>query len=132
MFVLARQVHGEAKPSGHGAGRTAQTYGVAMSLASRVARLPKPPSADAGQAPEVVGRARQLREITALLGQGPAAGRALLLSGEPGVGKSALLGEVVRVLSGAGARVLSAVGVRFESELAYAGLHQLLLPLNDR
>ncbi|MFL6000835.1 MAG: AAA family ATPase [Streptomyces sp.] len=103
-----------------------------MSLASRVARLPKSPSADAGQAPEVVGRARQLREITALLGQGPAAGRALLLSGEPGVGKSALLGEVVRVLSGAGARVLSAVGVRFESELAYAGLHQLLLPLNDR
>ncbi len=67
-----------------------------------------------------------------LLGPGTAAGRALLLSGEPGVGKSVLLGEVARVMSGAGARVLSAVGVRFEAELAYAGLHQLLLPLNDR
>jgi DNA-binding CsgD family transcriptional regulator len=103
-----------------------------MSLGSRVERLPKTAAADAGQHPVVVGRARQLREITALLGQGSATGRALLLSGEPGVGKSALLGEIARVMSGAGARVLSAVGVRFESELAYAGLHQLLLPLNDR
>jgi DNA-binding CsgD family transcriptional regulator/tetratricopeptide (TPR) repeat protein len=103
-----------------------------MSLGSRVERLPKTPAVDAGQHPVVVGRARQLREITALLGQGTATGRALLLSGEPGVGKSALLGEVARVMSGAGARVLSAVGVRSESELAYAGLHQLLLPLNDR
>ncbi|WP_406171734.1 AAA family ATPase [Streptomyces canus] len=103
-----------------------------MSLGSRVERLPRTAAADAGQHPVVVGRARQLREITALLGQGSAGSRALLLSGEPGVGKSALLGEVARVMSGAGARVLSAVGVRFESELAYAGLHQLLLPLNDR
>ncbi|MET9457469.1 AAA family ATPase [Streptomyces canus] len=103
-----------------------------MSLGSRVERLPRTPVADAGQRPELVGRARQLREITTLLGQGSADSRALLLSGEPGVGKSALLGEVARVMSGAGARVLSAVGVRFESELAYAGLHQLLLPLNDR
>jgi DNA-binding CsgD family transcriptional regulator len=80
----------------------------------------------------VVGRARQLQEITALLGQGTARGRALLLSGEPGVGKSVLLGEVARVMSEAGARVLSAAGVRSEAELAYAGLHQLLLPLYDR
>ncbi|MGI5460783.1 AAA family ATPase [Streptomyces sp. CA-249302] len=95
-----------------------------MSLGSRVERLPR--------THEVVGRARQLREITALLGQDPAGGRALLLSGEPGVGKSVLLGEVARVMSGAGAQVLTAVGVRFEAELAHAGLHQLLLPLNDR
>ncbi|MCX4766756.1 AAA family ATPase [Streptomyces sp. NBC_01275] len=80
----------------------------------------------------MVGRARQLQEIKALLGPGTAAGRALLLSGEPGVGKSVLLGEVARAMSGVGAQILSAVGVRFEAELAYAGLHQLLLPLNDR
>ncbi|MCX4854119.1 AAA family ATPase [Streptomyces canus] len=103
-----------------------------MSLGTRVERLPQTPAVDAGQPPVVVGRARQLREITELLGQGSAAGRALLLSGAPGVGKSALLEEVAKVMSGAGARVLSAVGVRSESELAYAGLHQLLLPLNDR
>ncbi|MGX9883387.1 ATP-binding protein [Streptomyces sp. NPDC002276] len=89
-------------------------------------------AADGGRRLEMVGRARQLREIKALLGQGTTAGRALLLSGEPGVGKSMLLGEVGRGASGAGSRVLSAVGVRFETELAYAGLHQLLVPLNDR
>ncbi|MFJ5303199.1 AAA family ATPase [Streptomyces sp. NPDC088350] len=88
--------------------------------------------ADGGPPPEVVGRARQLQEIRALLGPVTAAGRPLLLSGEPGVGKSVLLGEVARAMSGAGAHVLSAVGVRFEAELAYAGLHQLLSPLNDR
>ncbi|MFF0013197.1 AAA family ATPase [Streptomyces sp. NPDC005374] len=103
-----------------------------MSLGSRVERSPRTPSADTGQPLEVVGRVRQLREITALFGQGSAAGRALLLSGEPGVGKSVLLGEVARVMSEEGARVLRAAGVRSEAELAYAGLHQLLLPLNDR
>ncbi|WP_427917303.1 AAA family ATPase [Streptomyces sp. cg40] len=88
--------------------------------------------ADGGRPLEMVGRARQLREIKALLGQGTTAGRALLVSGEPGVGKSMLLGEVGRAATGAGSRVLSAVGVPFETELAYAGLHQLLVPLNDR
>src|ERR1044072_3272824 len=127
-----RPVHGETKPSGRRAGRTVQTYGVVMSLGTRVERLPQTPAVAAGQPPVVVGRARQLREITELLGQGSAAGRALLLSGAPGVGKSALLGEVARAMSGSGGRVLSPVGVRSESELAYAGLHQLLLPLNDR
>ncbi|MEU1518673.1 AAA family ATPase [Streptomyces sp. NPDC005811] len=102
-----------------------------MSLGSGVEQSPRTPVADAGR-PEVVGRARQLQEITTLLGRGSAAGCALLLSGDPGVGKSVLLGEVARVMSEAGTRVLSAVGVRSEAELAYAGLHQLLLPLNDR
>ena len=88
--------------------------------------------ADGSPPLEVVGRARQLQEIMALLGPGTTAGPALLLSGEPGVGKSVLLGEIARVISGEGAQVLSAAGVRFEAELAYAGLHQLLLPLNDR
>jgi predicted ATP-dependent serine protease len=55
---------------------------------------------------EVVGRARQLQEIMALLRPGTAAGRALLLSGEPGVGKSVLLGEIARVMSREGAQVL--------------------------
>lgn len=87
---------------------------------------------DGGSPPEVVGRARQLEEITALLGPGMVHGRALLLSGEAGVGKSVLLDEIARIMSATGARVLSATCVRFEAELAYAGLHQLLLPLNDR
>ncbi|MFI5557427.1 ATP-binding protein [Streptomyces sp. NPDC051738] len=100
-----------------------------MSLRSRAER----PADANGDAPYgLVGRAQQLQQITALLGPGTVEGRALLLSGEPGVGKSALLGEVAEVMAATGARVLSAAGVRSEAELAYAGLHQLLFSLSDR
>ncbi|MGW0581729.1 AAA family ATPase [Streptomyces sp. NPDC002920] len=106
-----------------------------MSLASRATR-PAPAagrvSFDGLSPPEVVGRARLLQEITAFLGPGTAGGRALLLSGEPGVGKTVLLRETAEVMASAGALVLPAAGVQFETELAYAGLHQLLFPLNDR
>ncbi|RSM58332.1 LuxR family transcriptional regulator [Actinoplanes sp. ATCC 53533] len=51
----------------------------------------------------------------------------LVLRGEPGVGKSALLEHVVE--RAAGCRVLRAAGVESEMELAYAGLHQLCVPL---
>jgi DNA-binding CsgD family transcriptional regulator len=55
---------------------------------------------------------------------------ALVVRGDPGVGKSALLGYA---LERAGAlRVVRAIGVDSEIELAFAGLHQLCAPLLDR
>lgn len=54
----------------------------------------------------------------------------LLLRGEAGVGKSALLDYVAEHASGG--RVLRAAGVQSEMELAYAGLHQLCAALLDR
>ena len=52
---------------------------------------------------------------------------ALLIRGEPGVGKSALLQDA---RAGAtGMRVLSAQGLESEAPLAFAGLHQLLRPV---
>jgi len=65
------------------------------------------------------------------------ASRVLVLSGEPGVGKSALLRCLSdRVASeagrGGGWGVVSAVGAESEMELAYSGLHQLCAPLLDR
>src|SRR5579863_2713582 len=55
--------------------------------------------------------------------------RVLVVRGEPGVGKSALL----EYLAGraAGCRVVRAAGVESEMELAFAGLHQLLAPVLD-
>jgi len=47
----------------------------------------------------------------------------LVVRGEPGIGKSALLDYVVQNASGC--RVARASGVQYEMELAYAGLHQL-------
>ncbi len=57
-------------------------------------------------------------------------GRVLVLHGDPGVGKSALLEHLVR--KAAGCRVIRAAGVESEMELAYAALHQLCLPMVDR
>ena len=56
--------------------------------------------------------------------------RVLLLRGEAGVGKTALLEYLIDRASGL--RVLRTVGVDSEMELAYASLHQLCAPLADR
>jgi hypothetical protein len=56
--------------------------------------------------------------------------RALVIRGEPGVGKTALLEYVVERATGC--RVAQAAGVQAEMELAFAGLHQLCAPMLDR
>jgi hypothetical protein len=55
--------------------------------------------------------------------------RVLVVRGEPGVGKSALLEYAVE--SASGLRVVRAAGVESEMELAFAGLHQLVSPMLD-
>src|SRR6476659_3316657 len=57
-------------------------------------------------------------------------GRVLVVRGEAGVGKSALLEYVAG--AAAGMRVARAVGVESEMELAFAGLHVLCAQLLDR
>ena len=56
--------------------------------------------------------------------------RSLVLRGEAGIGKTALLRYLIE--SAAGLKVVRAVGVESEMELAYASLHQLCGPLLDR
>ncbi|POM26772.1 putative HTH-type transcriptional regulator [Actinomadura rubteroloni] len=75
------------------------------------------------------GRDEEQRRIAALLA-GAREGRsgALVLRGEAGIGKTALLDAVVEP----GLRVLRATGVEAEAELAFAGLSQLLWPVRDR
>ncbi|MFI7708060.1 AAA family ATPase [Nonomuraea sp. NPDC049480] len=55
--------------------------------------------------------------------------RSLVLRGEPGVGKSALLEYLIA--QAGGIRVLRAAGVRYEMELPYAAMHQLCAPLME-
>jgi DNA-binding CsgD family transcriptional regulator len=54
----------------------------------------------------------------------------LVVRGEPGIGKTALLQQLVDGASDL--RTVRAVGVESEMELAFAGLHQLCVPLLDR
>src|SRR5882672_7095212 len=56
--------------------------------------------------------------------------RVLVVRGEPGIGKSALLEYVAERASGC--RVARAAGVQSEMELAFAGLQQLCAPMLDR
>jgi DNA-binding CsgD family transcriptional regulator len=53
--------------------------------------------------------------------------RCLVIGGEPGIGKTALVEDAVA--AAADFRVLRAVGVESEAELPYAGAHQLCRPL---
>ena len=57
-------------------------------------------------------------------------GSALVLRGEAGVGKTALLNEAVRAANGT--RVLRALAVQSETDVPFAALHQLLAPVVDR
>jgi predicted ATPase len=76
----------------------------------------------------LVGRREELRQIGGLLAA-VKRGRsgALVLVGEPGIGKSALLEETAR--RARGMRIVRASGVESESELPYAGLLTLSRPI---
>ena len=54
-----------------------------------------------------------------------------MVRGEPGVGKTVLLDYLAGGASSSGCRVVRAVGVQSEMELAFAGLHQLCAPMLD-
>ena len=56
----------------------------------------------------------------------------LVVRGEPGIGKTVLLDYAVSRASASGFRVVRGWGVESEMELAFAGLHQLCVPLLGR
>src|SRR5208283_4368124 len=56
---------------------------------------------------------------------------ALVLRGETGVGKTALLDETVAAATAAGLQTARLTGVEPETQLGYAGLHRFLLPFAD-
>ncbi len=81
-------------------------------------------------APRLIGRAAELEVLSGLLDRVAERGGALVVRGEPGVGKTVLLDSL---LAGATGWVIARVaGVESEMELAFAGLHQLCGPFLDR
>jgi DNA-binding CsgD family transcriptional regulator len=80
-------------------------------------------------APELVGRASEILVVEALLAGIADGSGSLLVLGDPGIGKSALVEAASRHAGDGGIRVLACAGVPSEAQFSFAGLHQLLRPV---
>ena len=90
-----------------------------------------PDSRSSGRAVKLIDRhaeQAQLMQLVEAVLNGES--RALMVRGDPGVGKTALLDFLAG--EAAGCRVLRVTGVQSEMELAFAGLHQLCAPVMSR
>src|SRR3989442_2062915 len=77
----------------------------------------------------LVGRDAETELLDTLIAGLGDGGVALVVRGDAGMGKSAMLQRVRERAAATGARTLTTVGVESEAELAFAGLHQLLHPV---
>ena len=82
---------------------------------------------------DIVGRRAEREAVDDLLARARSGhSGALVLRGEAGIGKTALLEHARGTAGASGFRVECSVGVEAESDFAFAGLHQLCVPLLDR
>jgi DNA-binding CsgD family transcriptional regulator len=77
----------------------------------------------------LIGRDLDLGELYSLVDRAPERGGAMVVRGEAGIGKSALLAATGQRARERGMLILTASGVQSEANLPFAGLHQLLLPV---
>ena len=81
----------------------------------------------------LVGRSVEREALGALLARAADGfGGALVLRGEAGVGKTALLDETVAAAAAGGMRTVRVAGLEAEAQLRYAAMHRFLLPFADR
>jgi DNA-binding CsgD family transcriptional regulator len=80
----------------------------------------------------LLGRDAETELLGSLLDGIHSSGGALVLRGEPGIGKSRLLATAAALAHERDMATLSTTGVSSEARLAFSGLHQLLRPVRDR
>src|SRR3954464_4998674 len=80
----------------------------------------------------LLGRVHEQTLLTSLLDGVATRGQALVLRGDPGIGKSRLLSEAARTARERGMHGLYLTGVQSEANLPFAGLHQMLRPVRER
>jgi predicted ATPase len=80
-------------------------------------------------AQELIGRREELGALAELIDEGSVRGATLVVCGDAGIGKSALLQAARGTARARGFRVLTSVGVQSEAQLPFAGLHQVLRPV---
>ena len=82
---------------------------------------------------ELLGRRVEFEEVSRLLSRAQAGSSGVLVvRGEAGIGKTALVEQAGDTAARSGFRVQSAVGSESETQFAFAGLHQLRAPVMDR
>src|SRR4051812_32435642 len=120
-----RGITGVATPGTWVAGTSASGM---RSLSGRSVAARLGPMAPDGRGPPLLGRAEECAQLERLLDDVRAGSSAVLVvRGEPGIGKTALLNHVAE--RAADCRVVRVAGVESEMEIAFAGLHQLCAPL---
>jgi DNA-binding CsgD family transcriptional regulator len=77
----------------------------------------------------LIGHDKDLQILRSFVDLAAVQGAALLLTGDAGVGKTALIEDVAAYAAGGGTRVLRAAGAEFEAGISFAGLNQILCPL---
>lgn len=80
---------------------------------------------------QLIGRDRELAQLSSFTADSAVHGEALLIVGDAGIGKTVLLTAAAEAAAAAGTRVLRCAGVEFEATVSFAALHQLLYPLQD-
>ena len=80
-------------------------------------------------AQQLIGRDAEVERLNDLVNRLHERGGALVISGEAGIGKSAMLAHVREQALSVGSTVLETAGAESEAELGFAGLHQLLFPV---
>ena len=80
----------------------------------------------------LVGRSAEREALGGLLARAAEGySSALVLRGEAGAGKTALLDDTVAAAAAGGMQTARLTGVEPETQLGYAGLHRFLLPFAD-
>ena len=77
----------------------------------------------------LTGRTRELGFLQGFARETAVSGGALMLSGDPGMGKTALLNTLAGSALTSRMTVLRAAGLEFEAEVSFAALNQALFPL---
>ncbi|MFG2966753.1 MULTISPECIES: AAA family ATPase [unclassified Streptomyces] len=78
---------------------------------------------------DLAGRTTELTALRDRIHRLPSQGGALVVRGEPGIGKSSLLDAAARLAETVGHRALQATGFESEARIPFAGLHQFLRPV---
>ncbi|MEV0952098.1 AAA family ATPase [Promicromonospora sp. NPDC050249] len=77
----------------------------------------------------MIGRSQELNTLVGLITQVAGSGRAVVVQGDAGIGKTALVEAAAERAVDAGYRELRCTGVQSETVVGFAGLHELLHPV---